>query len=292
MPNLYMTIGLPGSGKSTWAKDNLNVRFTEIFSPDEYRKKITGDANNQKMNRTVFNTLYSHMIKALNANRDVCIDATNINIKDRSHVFNIVKECSVKVTVYGVLFLTPDAECRRRNEDRDRVVPDEVITKMMCKFQIPLLTEGFKSIEIVYPDVCENETFSSMYKAMIGFDEPSPHHILPLNEHCKLCSKLLAQITNNPTLIFSGMMHDVGKIELYERNGNARGHANYGAYKILCGFNDMTEGDIDVVYLAMIVNFHMELFDKNFNKEKWFNRLGAKMMNELELFHDCDMESC
>ena len=58
MEKVCMLIGLPGSGKSTWAKDilegtnylyvNLSSGLSsdfKIFSSDEYREKLCGDVN-------------------------------------------------------------------------------------------------------------------------------------------------------------------------------------------------------------------------------------------------------
>lgn len=47
-PIFIMLVGLPGSGKSTYA-ELLKKQYNAIIcSSDEARKKITGDENNQK----------------------------------------------------------------------------------------------------------------------------------------------------------------------------------------------------------------------------------------------------
>ena len=64
MSTLYILIGLPGSGKSTWAamqKDCI------VLSSDEYREKLFGDATDQAHNAEVFNALRKDVVKYLKA---------------------------------------------------------------------------------------------------------------------------------------------------------------------------------------------------------------------------------
>lgn len=53
MNKLYMMIGLPGSGKSTIAKELSKSEDTVIVSSDEIRKEL-GDINDQSQNNKVF----------------------------------------------------------------------------------------------------------------------------------------------------------------------------------------------------------------------------------------------
>ena len=49
-------IGLPGSGKSTFAEKYLTM--CEVFSTDKYREKFTGSVEDQSQNKRVFKTIY------------------------------------------------------------------------------------------------------------------------------------------------------------------------------------------------------------------------------------------
>lgn len=53
MNKLYMMIGLPGSGKSTIAKEISKSEDAVIVSSDEIRKEL-GDINDQSQNNKVF----------------------------------------------------------------------------------------------------------------------------------------------------------------------------------------------------------------------------------------------
>ena len=65
MGKFIMLVGLPGSGKSTFAK-NLGYN---IFSSDELRKELWGDESKQGNNTELFTELHRRIKKALkNAN--------------------------------------------------------------------------------------------------------------------------------------------------------------------------------------------------------------------------------
>ena len=83
MATLYMTIGLPGSGKSYYAnvlKENENV---SIVSSDKLREELWGDENIQGDNELLFDTLQKRILGNLLLDRDVIYVVTNINAKRR-----------------------------------------------------------------------------------------------------------------------------------------------------------------------------------------------------------------
>ena len=45
MPVLYIPIGVPGSGKSTYYKNNFNEDETVLISSDAIRKEVFGNEN-------------------------------------------------------------------------------------------------------------------------------------------------------------------------------------------------------------------------------------------------------
>ena len=98
-PTLIVMVGLPGSGKSTIAKqlaeDNPN---TLIFSSDAYREKICGDENDQSNNDLVFRTLHKDLREALLLGKNCIFDAicwngtkSCINYVDESIIFRRFK---------------------------------------------------------------------------------------------------------------------------------------------------------------------------------------------------------
>ena len=139
---IILLIGLPGSGKSTWAERYVSYwKHIVSISSDKIREELYGDEATQGDNNKIFSLVRERTEEALKNHKDVIIDATNMTIKDRSVYFDIAKTYDAIVT--GILFDIPVEECKRRNSERDRVVPDFVYDKMMKRYEPPQLSEGF-----------------------------------------------------------------------------------------------------------------------------------------------------
>lgn len=139
---MILLIGLPGSGKSTWAERYAtNRKHTVIISSDKIREELYGDAAKQGDNNKIFSLVKERAEEALRNCKNVIIDATNLTVKDRSVYFDIAIDFDATVT--GILFDIPVEECKHRNSKRDRVVPDFVYDKMVKRYEQPQLSEGF-----------------------------------------------------------------------------------------------------------------------------------------------------
>lgn len=80
--DLILTIGISGSGKSTWA--NLaDIPDKEIVCPDLIRKELTGNVSDQSANQEVFRIVDKRIRHALENGKTVILDATNVNTKFR-----------------------------------------------------------------------------------------------------------------------------------------------------------------------------------------------------------------
>ena len=77
-------IGIPASGKSTYAKNHGK----NIVSTDSIRKEINGDENIQANRGLIFNIAHKRIIEILKNNEDVIFDATNITRHDRKNTIN------------------------------------------------------------------------------------------------------------------------------------------------------------------------------------------------------------
>ena len=119
MIEFIMMVGLPGSGKSyqaqELAKKNANIK---VFSSDEYRKMLYGDANCQENPEKVFNMLYKDMMTHLAYGYDAIFDATNVTMKGRMHVLKMIDSLKlyprkIKKTCYVVN--TPFFMCVKRD---------------------------------------------------------------------------------------------------------------------------------------------------------------------------------
>lgn len=147
---LYILIGIPCSGKSTYANRKFNVPNTIIVSTDEIRKELTGTYRfSQETNNKVFEIANEQIQAWLVKGFNVVFDATNTNKKYRKKFINIGEKNHAKII--GVVFNTPIRICLMRNSMRDneRKVPDDVILKM-SNFNSDIdIYEGFDEVIFV-----------------------------------------------------------------------------------------------------------------------------------------------
>ena len=142
---LTVLVGLPGSGKSTWADENAGKAV--IISTDQIRKELNGDAADQSNGGQVWQLAYNRARYWLHLGFNVIFDATNYGRANRRHVLHELKDHAREV--YAVFFNTPKAECKRRNAARERVVPYEVIEGMADRLTVPTEEEGFDRVFII-----------------------------------------------------------------------------------------------------------------------------------------------
>ena len=146
-PKLIVMVGISGSGKSTFAnglKTSLNATVVET---DAIRVELTGNAEDQSQNGRVFGVAKKRVGDLLCMGKNVVIDATSLNIRDRKDWINIAKSAGALPVAYVVK--TDLATAKTRNAQRTRKVPDWVIEKQFAKFTVPTKSEGFDSVTIV-----------------------------------------------------------------------------------------------------------------------------------------------
>ncbi len=130
-----LLIGLPGSGKSTWARRFVQQfpRY-EVLSTDETRALLYGDAVVQGEWPQIWQQLALRLQQGIQAiDLQICegiiFDATNAQRRRRRELLKTFRDIGYS-DIGGVWFDTPLALCLDRNQQRDRTVPPEVILKM------------------------------------------------------------------------------------------------------------------------------------------------------------------
>ncbi len=150
MPRLYMLVGVPGSGKSTWRNANPLPGAVTI-STDDYidfvadRQGITyGEAFKDNI-KTATQLADQKARKAFAAGDDVVWDQTNLTRKGRAPKLAMVPEEYEKIAVF---FPTPDNdELKRRLASRPgKTIPPHIVLGMVSTLQEPTEDEGFDRV--------------------------------------------------------------------------------------------------------------------------------------------------
>lgn len=151
-PTLYILIGVPGSGKSTYAEElfQKSERGIALVSSDQIRKSLYGNESCQDNPKKVFSIAHQAIKDMLASGRDVIFDATNIYAKDRMDLIRkVCFEVKKEIRFVAIYFDTPIETCIARQELRERKVPTKVIEKMNRQMEKPIFYEGFDIIRTI-----------------------------------------------------------------------------------------------------------------------------------------------
>ena len=174
-PVLYIPIGIPGSGKSTFI-EGMRKMYEETFgpafplfvvSPDEIRKDEFGDINDHVHNNEVWEIAHTKVYDLLcDLKYDVVLDATNVDEKLREmfikrlydRMWNDEEISLEQFKVVYILFLTSNIDVLyeriRKDLDNGKVrsdVPYSVLEKMLKRYNKSVLGESGINNMKLYP---------------------------------------------------------------------------------------------------------------------------------------------
>jgi predicted kinase len=133
-------VGISGSGKSRWIRlmqdttKNLSIDEFVVVCPDEIRKELTGSISDQSRNKDVFPLAFERTVAALNAEKSVIFDATNVTSKTRKSMLDFLKENAVvDFDALAKVFEADPKICKERvakdiaeGVDRSNVPPEAI----------------------------------------------------------------------------------------------------------------------------------------------------------------------
>jgi predicted kinase len=144
---LIITVGLPGSGKSTYlARLGVNA-----ISSDEIRRIIADDPHDQTMNARIFATVRYLVRQRIAAARPVTyVDATHLTPWERKPYVQLAQR--YRCDLEALFFDVPVETCIARNQTRDRIVPEAAIREMARRLVPPSESEGFTLVRAITPN--------------------------------------------------------------------------------------------------------------------------------------------
>lgn len=152
---LVVLVGPSYSGKSTvceffkrYYKEQELPMY--VICPDDIRKELLGDANDQSNGKMIFETAYERVDKALNSPLNtIFFDATSLTPARRKPLIEIAKKHN-RTCLAVVMPDFTEEELTARVATRERKVPLDAVRAQKQKMVYPTVEEGFDyTIEVL-----------------------------------------------------------------------------------------------------------------------------------------------
>jgi predicted kinase len=150
MNKLYVLVGVPASGKSTWIRDQiwtlgLTIVSTDAFVEDYARSqgKTYTEVFDEYM-PTAVELMTEQVIRARELGHDIIWDQTSTTIATRARKLRMLPD----YYAIAIVFRTPDRATldERLNSRPGKLVPSHVVDGMINNWEEPTEDEGFKEI--------------------------------------------------------------------------------------------------------------------------------------------------
>ena len=289
---LIMTVGIPGSGKTTWAEKFANERpAMKIYSSDKLRQEMFDCTYTKEENRALFAELHKRVRQDLAEGHSVIFDATNISCKKRMAFLNEISD--IQCDKIAAVMATPFTDCVQNDSKRGRHVGYDVICNMYKHWETPYHFEGWDAIWLLR-DQNEKVLWPSEY---LRYDQNNPHHDFTLGDHMSNTLKYVSEhlpmlkIKNN-ALLDAAYFHDVGKPFCRVDKNNIShypNHANVGAYDALSLYGLSLEASALITYhMAPLSWTHSK--DPNKTRNKYKRLWGEEFFNNIMLLNEADVK--
>eukprot|EP00117_Sycon_ciliatum_P048954 scpid42563/ scgid34787/ Heterogeneous nuclear ribonucleoprotein U-like protein 1; Adenovirus early region 1B-associated protein 5; E1B-55 kDa-associated protein 5 len=168
---VMMMVGLPASGKTTWARkyqsEHADQRYTILGTNDIMEQMRVNNLMRKRNYHGRFDQLMQLATKVHGKLMDICkhrkrnfiLDQTNVYSSARQRKINNFRQFGER---QAVALIVTDDELGRRTSQRERkegkLVPDSAVKEMKRNFVLPTLKEGFTSV--LFPEEPEESARS------------------------------------------------------------------------------------------------------------------------------------
>lgn len=302
-PNLYIMVGLPGSGKDTVAKSvqhqlNIDKIPCIILSSDDIRVELFG-YEDQTNNSLVFEEMSKRCKEALKNGTNVIYNATNLNRKKRKGLINEMKKFA---NISSILCLAPIGTLFERNLMRpERHIPEDKLLQMIRTIDVPLQYEGYETIYFINTDNLSNSEDMAEWFKTIGenYDQQNEHHNETLLGHLKTTMDKVKELApDDETLQIAARLHDIGKPYVKEWNEKKQKYTYYDHHRVSAYLYLLWQTYLfDIRYspseiekfnldITSLIYHHMDKFIANLDKTK--ELLGEELYSKLEILMEAD----
>jgi predicted kinase len=262
-PRFLMLIGVAGAGKSTVAEELMEERNDIILlSSDAIREELYGNESIQGNPTEVFQIMFDRTKEALKNGLHVIYDATNISRKKRRGLLQQLPKNIEKVACY---VSTEYKTIVKQNNERNRVVPQDVIDKMYKRMQVPIYSEGWDKIVFFHHDDVMGQKFPKQFSDAVrvavltgktdGYDimkflatyfeeffgvfdlaQDSKYHSFSVSRHIYHVYKYILENyeatddRDKEIMLWTALTHDIGKAfckSFKNRKGEETRYANF-----------------------------------------------------------------